>query len=352
MSATLGSNATTRPSTGDMRTLASDGPRRGLLVVIVNFRTPKLTIDCLRTLAPEVPTSEHIRVVVVDNASGDDSMTQIHREVEREGWGAWCRLVQSPTNGGFAAGNNAGIEACPGAWKYVLLLNSDTLVHAGCLRACIEFMDRDTGIGAFSCRILNGDGSMQNVTRRFPTPTRLIGMGLGLPWKVPRLFEWMDVEDAHWDRERETRDVDWIGGAFMMLRGELIAKIGSLDERFFFYGEDIEICHRVWRSGHRVVYAPIATTTHLGGSSSDPTRMAARDRNVNVWRGRYLTLRLCHGRLAEHLVRVCDVAVCWARLAWSRLTGKGGPDRASHLRELLSVLTGPLWTDATRKGGV
>ncbi len=320
-------------------------------MVIVNFRTPKLTIDCLRTLAPEIPTVEHLRVVVVDNASGDDSVNLIRSEVEREGWGDWCRLVASATNGGFAAGNNAGIEACPGQWKYVLLLNSDTLVHAGCLRACVEYMDREPSIGAFSCRILNADGSMQNVARNFPSPTRLIGMHLGLPRMLPRLFGWMELEDPGWDREREAHNVDWIGGAFMMLRGDLLARIGSLDERFFFYGEDIEICHRVWRSGHRVVYAPIATTTHLGGSSSDPTRMAARDRNVNVWRGRYLTLRLCHGRVAEHLVRATDVAVCWARLAWSRLTGKGGPDRASHLRELLSVLKGPLWTDAARKDG-
>jgi N-acetylglucosaminyl-diphospho-decaprenol L-rhamnosyltransferase len=341
-----------RPPTGVTAGLEACGsPRVGVLVIVVNFRTPKLTIDCLHSLVDEVASVPGSRVVIVDNCSGDDSVSAIGEAIVRHGWSAWAKLVAHPVNGGFAAGNNAGLEAMPGPWKHVLLLNSDTIMHPGCLRVCVETMDADTTIGAFSCRILNADGTIQNVTRRFPSPLRSIIMGLNLHLKLPALFEWADVEDKHWDRSSTRRAVDWVGGAFMMLPGEWVRKHGLLDERFFFYGEDIEICHRVWRSGYRVVYDPVAITTHLGGSSSDPSRMAAQARSVHVWRGKYMTLRLCYGRVAEWTIRGFDIAIHAARFAAAKVFGRGGPERAGHLREVLRVIGGRLWDAAPAAKG-
>jgi N-acetylglucosaminyl-diphospho-decaprenol L-rhamnosyltransferase len=332
-----------RPPTGVTSGLSTTGERLGVLVIVVNFRTPTLTIDCLHSLVDEVASVPGSRVVVVDNCSGDDSLPKIQAAIDQHLWSAWVTLIAHPVNGGFAAGNNAGLEAMPGAWKYVLLLNSDTIMHEGCLRMCVQALDADATIGAFSCRILNADGTIQNVTRRFPSPLRTLVMGLNLHAKLPSLFEWADVEDNHWDRLNMRRAVDWVGGAFMMLPAAWVMKHGLLDERFFFYGEDIEICHRVWRTGHRVVYDPAATTTHLGGSSSDPSRMAAQARSIHVWRGKYMTLRLCHGRLAETLIRGFDIALHTARYAAAKALGRGGPQRAGHLREVLKVISGRLW---------
>ncbi len=315
-------------------------PIPDLLVVIVNFRTPDLTIQCLRSLAPEVASlggPARVRVIVVDNASGDDSVARLTAAIEHE-FASWCRLVVSPRNGGFAYGNNRGIEA-GGPARHTLLLNSDTIVAPGCLAHCLRVMDEDAGIGAMSCRLLNADGSVQNVCRRFPTPMRLIVSATGLTWKLPRLFAWANTEDPAWDRATTRRDVDWLGGAFLLVRGEVMGALKGLDEGFFFYGEDIEFCHRVWRLGYRCHYDPRVTTTHLGGSSSDPTRMASAARSTHHWRGRYLVLRTCHGVLAAWLVRAVDVLAYSLRALGHRLLRGAASSGYAHHRDVLRVIT-------------
>lgn len=317
-----------------------------LLVVVVNYRTHGLTLDCLRTLEAEVPTLPGMAVVVADNCSPDDSLARLREEGERRGWtgpGGWLEVIGTERNGGFAYGNNRAIEAGVrrfGRPRHVLHLNSDTLVHPGCLAACVRIMDADTTIGAMSCRVLNGDGSMQNVTRRFPTPLRLAACSLGLPWRAPRLFGWADPDDPRWDRQTTARDVDWLGGAFLLMRGELLERIGGFDERFFFYGEDIELCHRIWRSGYRCRYEPGPGIVHLGGSSSDPTRLAAKARQTHHWDARYLVQRLCYGRLAAAVVKAVDTASASARLALLRMSGRRDSTRYAQIAGELRVLRG------------
>jgi N-acetylglucosaminyl-diphospho-decaprenol L-rhamnosyltransferase len=310
-----------------------------LVVIVVNFRTPDLTLDCLRALEPQIADLPGARVLVVENGSGDDSAARLQAALDATpGWAAWVELLVCARNWGFAGGNNRGIERYPAA-RYYLLLNSDTLVHPGCLRYCWDLLERTPQIGALSCCLLNRDGSVQNVTRRFPTPLRLIARTLGLPWSWPRRFAWADTEDLGWDRRREARDVDWIGGAFLWTRGDLVRRIGPLDEEFFFEGEDIEFCQRVWRAGYRVYYDPAVTITHFGGSSSDPTRMAARLRNVHRWRARYIYLRKCHGALAAALVRGVDLAWSWLQVARLTLTGRGQEPRCQDARAVAHLLS-------------
>jgi N-acetylglucosaminyl-diphospho-decaprenol L-rhamnosyltransferase len=308
-----------------------------VLIVIVNFRTPTLTNQCLASLEPEAAAVPGVQVVVVDNDSGDGSAEAIAEEIERRGWGDWAVLLRTGRNGGFAYGNNRGIEAGLGRWdpRYILLLNSDTVVHPGCVKRCIEVMDAEPRIGAMSCCLLNADGTVQNVARRFPSPARLIATAMGLPWRLPRLFGHLDCEDSGWDRRTEARDVDWLGGAFLFCRADVIRRLGGLDERFFFYGEDIEFCHRLRRAGHRIRFDPGATTVHLGGQSSDPTRMAARLRNANIWRARYTVQRMCYGRAAAGLVRVMDVVTLAFRCAALWLGGRRGRAR---LRDTIGAL--------------
>jgi N-acetylglucosaminyl-diphospho-decaprenol L-rhamnosyltransferase len=308
-----------------------------LLVVVVNFRTPDLTADCLRSLGAEREDGLSLRVVAVDNASGDDSAERIRAAVDEHGWGGWIDVIETPRNGGFAYGNNRGFEAGFARCRprFVLLLNSDTVVHRGCLRRCIEVMDSDERIGAMSCCLLNADGSVQNVARRFPTPARMWVSSLGLPWRL-RAFAWADCDDPGWDRLSGGRDVDWLGGAFLMVRADLLERIGGLDERFFFYGEDIEFCHRIRRAGYRCRYDSSAKTTHLGGQSSDPDKLPARSRVATMWKGRYIVQRLCFGRLAPWLVWAVDVPTTALRVAAARL--RGNRARSTSESQLLSVL--------------
>lgn len=324
--------------------MSEAGPTARLLVVIVNFRTPGLTIDCLASLEPDAREIPGLFVVVADNASGDGSAERIGRAVEERGWGGWCKVVELPRNGGFAWGNNRGIEAGPRA-TYVLMLNSDTIVHRGALAHCLRVMDGDESIGVMSCKLLNADGSVQNVARRFPTPARLFVSALALPWKFPRLFGWGDTDDPSWDRASVRRDVDWLGGAFLFCRGSLLERVGGLSDDFFFYGEDIEFSHRVWRAGKRCHYDPRVAITHLGGSSSDPTRMSKASRSVHHWRGRYLVVRKCHGVLAEWFVRSVDILAYASRAAWRRLRrGRDWPgfiEQRDILRTILETRRPP-----------
>lgn len=324
---------------------SSDAPR--LAIVIVNFRTPGLTIDCLRSLEAEIADlgAGATRVVVVDNGSGDGSPDCIAAAIADHHWTSWCELLACERNGGFAWGNNRGLERVPDA-ACVLLLNSDTLVHSGALRHCLAVMDAEPDVGVMSCRLANADGSVQNVARRFPTPARLILGAFVLTWLWPSAFGWAEIEDKTWDRDRERRDVDWLGGAFLMIRGDLLRRIGGLDEDFFFYGEDIEFSHRVMRAGYRRLYDPAVTITHLGGASSDPAKLSAQARNVHAWRGRYLVLRKCHGALAAALVRIVDVLTYGVRLLVRTLIGRGGDRRSADLRAIFWMLVRPLRTQS------
>lgn len=306
----------------------------------MNFRTPTVTLDCLRSLEPEVAANPGTRVVVLDNGSGDDSVERIREGIAAQGWGSWCDLVAESNNWGFAGGNNRALDHANrgGGAEYVLLLNSDTLVHPGCLAYCLSVMDKDATIGTMTCLLLNRDGSPQNVCRKFPTPLRCLACSFSLPWRLPKLFGWANCDDPNWDRMTTVRDVDWLAGAFMLLRGDWIAKHGLLDERFFFYSEDVEICHRIWKSGFRCHYDPRARITHLGGASSDPSRMSTGKLNIHSWRGRYLAQRICYGWWAYLLLRICDIVNVGARVLWGALTGKRRTEAHKTMAEELRVL--------------
>jgi len=308
-----------------------------LVILIVNFRTPELTIDCLRTLQGERDESGmSFEVVLVDNDSGDGSVEQIEQAIAEHGWVSWVRFVVSQKNLGFSGGNNLALRHASFS-DYVLLLNSDTKVHPGCFRACKQVMEQQPDVGALSCLVLNDDGSVQNVCRRLPKPLCETARALGLVDKLPRWFGWADTEDLGWDRLKEARDVEWIGGAFMWLRRPLVERIGLLDETFFFYGEDVEFNHRIWRSGSRVHYSPTGTITHLGGGSSTPSNLPTQSRQRMV--ARYQIQRVCYGRLAAWWLRVVDFAVGLVRLAKHALLS--GP-RAEPTRQRLDALK-TLW---------
>ena len=311
-------------------------------IVLLNYRTPELTGACLESVAGRGGSGSgtSTEVIVVDNASGDGSADTLRREIASRGWGDWARLYEAERNLGFAGGNNFGIRHA-GSADYVLLLNSDTIVHPGCLDACLARMEAERDIGAMSCLVLNEDGTVQNVSRKFPTPLRSVVASLGLPWKMPKTFGWADTDDLGWDRRATRQDVDWIGGAFMLLRREALDAVGLLDEDFFFYGEDIEICHRLQRAGWRVHYDPAGSITHLGGGSSDASRVPNRTKQTYAFAARYLVQRKCYGRWAAISLRLIDLAVWVLRLGW-RFVAQRGHVRYQTAKQTVRILAGPI----------
>lgn len=316
-----------------------------LAVIVINFRTPDYTIDCLASLVPERDTVPGLHVFLVENASGDDSLPRLAEAVAQRGWGDWVTLLPQSRNLGFAGGNNAAIAqvlALPDPPEFLLLLNSDTLVHPGCLNASLARMAKDPDIGILSCMLRNRDGSVQNVCRRFPTPLRETVRAIGLPYVFRGAFEWAELEDSGWDRETTARDVEWVGGAFMLLRTETVRRLGAMDDSFFFYGEDMEFCHRMRTHGLRVFFDPAGSITHFGGGSSDSKRLPDRRKEILVWKARFHVQRVCYGRLAAAWLRLLYVVVFGAKVAWLAATGRKGTDRFRGAVSGWTVLTHPL----------
>jgi len=316
-----------------------------LTVIIVNYRTPQWSIECLASLAAERAIFSHMRVMLVDNASCDESVGLIQEAVMLHGWGGWVSILPQKQNLGFAGGNNVAIRRAVASEQppdFLLLLNSDTVVHPGCLQKSVERMQSDPRIGALSCMVRNRDGSVQNVCRKFAHPLRETFRALGLPYALPRFFHWADLEDLGWNRQNTAREVEWIGGAFMLLRSSVIRELGPLDESFFFYGEDIELCHRIRRGGWQIYFDPVGEITHYGGGSSDGTRLEEGHKLKLAWKARLHIQKKCHGSVSALWIRSLYLFSVTVNLLLMWVKGRRGSSAWVRTAKDWRVLVGPL----------
>lgn len=223
-----------------------------LSIVIVTWNVRELLFACLTSLRQNVQTSRwsNVETLVVDNASTDGSADMVAAEFPE------ARLIRNAANVGFAAGNNIGIAASTG--RYVLLLNSDTLVPPGTLDALVAFMDAHPQAGACSPRLLRRDGTPQPYAfGKDPTLGYLLRRGLNrLSIRRP-LHDWSVAEPIR---------VDWVSGACLLARRTTIEQVGGLDEAMFMYFEDNDWCRRMRLAGWHVYYVPTAAITHVGGA--------------------------------------------------------------------------------------
>jgi GT2 family glycosyltransferase len=237
-----------------------------LSIVIICWNDWKVIENCLRSIFTRTHRTEY-EVIVSDNGSTDGSIENIRREFPT------VRVIENGANLGFARANNIGIREARG--EYVLILNPDTIIHEGALDRWIDFADCHTEAGAVGCRVHNPDGSYQRSGRPFPTIFRYFVAALGLRFlgrlKSPVLLD--EYETWKGDTERE---IDWQSGACLMVRGDLLRKLGGFDERFFYQFEEVDLCRRVWSAGYRIRFTPEASITHLGGQSVNrfPVRFA------------------------------------------------------------------------------
>ena len=310
-----------------------------LLIIILNHNRPELTIQSLKSLEEDIIDLRHrskdTKVVVHDNGSSDDSAEVLQRAVDECGWRNWVILLRSDVNHGFAKGNNIAWEQAQqrnSSPTYILLLNNDTIVHKGSLMHCLNEMEDNPTIGILSCRLEHQDGSPQISARRFPTPLRMLLSAFGMPWKLPKLFSWADVvyRSREWSSPQE---VDWVSGAFLMTRGEIIEKHGLLDADFFFYGEDIELCHRISRCRYRVVFDPRVSVVHLGGASTDEKTIEVPIDNPHRWQARYLVQSKCYGKSAARVIRCADLVAWTMSYCWNLIVARRKPEKREILRK-------------------
>lgn len=228
-------------------------------IIIVNYNTCRLTMDCLRSVYDSV-TDFSYEIILVDNNSHDESIEMISREFPN------VNLIANEDNTGFARANNQGMEVASG--RYVLLLNSDTVVRQDTLETMISFMDGRLDLGASGCKIILPDGSLDKACKRgFPTPAASFYYAFGFSKLFPDRPRFNGYQLGYLDPDQDY-PVDCLVGAFMLLRRETIDQVGGLDEEFFMYGEDLDWCYRIKEAGWGIYYYPQTTIVHLKGGSA------------------------------------------------------------------------------------
>lgn len=232
---------------------------KDLSIIIVNYNTRQLTLDCLESVYASL-SSYSYEVIVVDNASHDGSVEAIREAYPQ------VRLIANNDNTGFAVANNQGMKITKG--RYILLLNSDTIVQQDTLHTMIGFMDRHPEMGASGCKVILPDGSLDKACKRgFPTPSASFYYAFGVSRLFPDRPKFNQYQLGHLSPDDEY-PVDCLVGAFMLVRRETIEQVGGLDETFFMYGEDIDWCYRIKEAGWGIFYYPRTYIVHYKGGSA------------------------------------------------------------------------------------
>ena len=231
-----------------------------LSIIIVSFNTRQLLADCLRSVH-DVRDEAAIGVFVVDNHSADGSADMVEQDFP------WVQLIRNPSNAGFAAANNLALARATG--RYVMLLNSDTIVHDGAFRTLVRFMDDRPSAGYCGSNLLNEDGTHLPSARRLPTPLSPAYAMTGMSERKPASAH---CQDLHVRLGADTPfRAGWFTGACLVVRRETYREVGPLDDGYFLYYEETDWCRQMAQAGWQGWYVPGAVVTHLGGRSVEHT---------------------------------------------------------------------------------
>lgn len=224
-------------------------------IIIVSYNTRDYLHDCLLSLRadPDMPSHE---LFVVDNGSADGSVSMLRTEFPE------VSVIETGQNLGFARANNLALRQMNG--RTALLLNSDTLVTPGALKTLLETLDAHPKAAAAGPKLLNRDGSLQPSCYKFPSPQRALCDQFFITTLLanhPRIGDY-----RRWAHD-QTRAVDFVIGAALLVRADILPGIGLLDENFFMYAEETDWCYRMYQGGHKILFTPDAHITHYGGGS-------------------------------------------------------------------------------------
>jgi len=269
-----------------------------LSIIIVNLNNKNLILDCIDSINKEGSGTD-LEIIVVDNGSTDGSVAAI-RNFKFQISNFKLIIIENDENLGYSKANNQGMEKAKG--KYILLLNSDTIVKRGALGKLLNFAKRQKNTGVVGPKLLNKNGSLQPSCFRFPT----IKNALREYWLGEQgLFE------KYVPPGSEPSEVNAVVGAAFLITPKALKKVGLLDERYFAYFEDIDYCRQVWSRGLSVYYYPKAEIIHYHGATFE--KMApAKDR----WKKLIPGSKIYHG-LAKHYILT---AIIWLGQKWKRLT--------------------------------
>lgn len=308
-------------------------------IIIVSFNTREILRECLHSVEAEA-RGLHVEVLVVDNASSDGSPEMLEQDFP------WVTLLRSAVNLGFGAANNLALERAAG--RYYILLNSDAFFAEGALSKAIRHMDETPECGLGGCRLVGRDGETQPSSRCFHSISgdAIVLSGLAARFPKSRLFGRFD---RTWADAEAPAPVDWVPGAFTILRPEALRRVGLFDPAFFLYYEEVDLCLRFKRAGIPVWYWPDIVVVHIGGESSRQLKSLAyspRSAQVVLWRMRSTLLyyRKHHG-LRVHLARWLEKGLYRITVLRNRFSkDPERRDRERHHRALIALMD-QAWRD-------
>ena len=272
-------------------------------IIIVNWNTRDVLRECLASVYRNV-LDLSCEVIVVDNGSSDGSDKMVREDFNQ------VILINNKENKGFAAANNQGIRIAKG--RYILLLNSDTIILGDVISKTIKFADSNPKAAVVGCQILNIDRTIQHSCFMFPSITNMILSSTYLYKIFPR-NKYLGRERMTWWDHSDFREVDVLTGCYLLVRRESIGQVGVLDEQFFIYAEETDWCWRFKRAGWKCIFAPVGQIIHLGGQSS---RMRAGPMLLQL-RGSLLLFFRKNKSYVEYLIACFLTALFFGvRLPW------------------------------------
>jgi GT2 family glycosyltransferase len=314
-------------------------------LILVSFNTREVLRESLQSVERE-KGDLRIEVFVVDNNSKDGSVEMVGTEFPH------VKLLRSEVNLGFGAANNLALELARG--RYIVLLNSDAFLCPGSLRIAFEHMEGRLSVGLAGGRLVGRDFSLQPSARMFPTILSDLLVLTGLAHKFPK-SRFFGRFDRTWADPMQPAEVDWVPGAFSIIRRDALLKVGFFDPDFFLYSEEVDLCRRIQQAGFKIMYWPDIVVIHIGGESSRQIKtleMSSAGAQLIRWRMRSTLLyyRKHHGSAAWR-AKILELALY--RLTALRNSFSSDPHRKERVlrNRNLARLMHQAWED-TRGGRV
>ena len=300
-------------------------------ILIISFNTCAMTRRCLGEITAEA-AAHRAEIIVVDNASSDGSTEMIRGEFPA------VRLFESQVNLGFGNANNLALEHACG--RFFVLLNTDAFMSPGALARAVEHMERTPQCGLGGGLLVGTDEEEQPSARCFHSVWSDALVMTGLAARFPR-SRFFGHADRTWADSSAASKVDWVPGAFSIVRPEALQKIGMFDQRFFLYYEEVDLCLRMKRGGYEVWYWPDVVVTHIGGESSrqlTTLTFSGTSSQVVLWRMRSTLMyyRKHHGWLGAQLIHRMEQVLYGAAVL--RNTVSRTPARAARKQHFLVLL--------------
>lgn len=254
-------------------------------IIIVAWNVRKLLYDCLKSVYDQTKGID-FEVIYVDNASEDGSVEMVRSEFPQ------AKIIKNEENKGFIKANNQGIEIANG--RYVLLLNSDTIVLDNAIAKTVKFADEHPKAAVVSCKVLYPDRTLQRTCFMYPSVLNMF-LDTTYLFNIFPESKFFGREQMSWWHYNDVREVETVCGCYSLVRKEAIKQVGLMDERYFVYGDDPDWCYRFRKSGWKIMFTPDCQIIHYGGQT---TRQMARKLRLQLHGSELIFMKLHRGKLA------------------------------------------------------